>query len=295
MATITEKTKTIIEYLNSNFTEEDYNLYINGDLSYSDLCTKYNSSDYLMSTFFKQKGLVKRRKVIKNSINEFLFDDINSSESAYIFGFYIADGCITSQDYFSIQISSQDIELLENIKLILAPSCKIHITNDYVNQKTGITTHSLCKLIFKNKHISEILNKYGCGYNKTYLDKSIINIVPKEYMFDFIRGYFDGDGCISSSIVVKNYTTKTGESKSYSHTNVIFKITSKTPLILNEIKDFLLDNDINTFIQIQKNTYEICTCSLEEICKLYNKLYNGKLCLKRKFEKFKSIVNPEVN
>lgn len=295
MATITQKTKTIIENLNLNFTELDYQLYIKGELSYQALCDKYNCSDYLMSKFFKQKGLEKRRSKIKNSINERIFDSINSSESAYIFGFYMADGCITKQDYFSIQISAKDIKLLEDIKNIIAPSCKIHITDDYVNPKTGITTHSLCKLVFKNKHISEVLNSYGCGINKTYIDKSIVDIIPKEYMFDFIRGYFDGDGCISASTISKNHITQSGEVKTYLHTNVIFKITSKTPLILTEIQKFLLDNDINTFIQTQKETYEICTCSLKEINKLYNKLYNGNLYMQRKFDKFNSIVNPEVN
>lgn len=295
MATITEKTKTILNFLELNFKEEDYYSYIDGNLSYTTLCEKYNCTDYLMSTFFKQKGLDKRRKCIKNSINEDIFDKIDSSEAAYIFGFYMADGCVTQQNYISFQISKIDINLLENIKQILCPSCKIHTTEDYINKKTGITTHALCKLVFKNNHIANTLNNYGCGYNKTYIDKSIDSIVPKEYMFDFIRGYFDGDGCISSYEATKTHTLNTGETKTYSHTNVIFKITSKTPTILQEIQKFLAEFNINTFIQTPKEVYEICTCSLEEIKKIFKLLYNNKICMQRKFIKFKEIANPEVS
>lgn len=33
--------------------------------------------------------------------------------------------------------------------------------------------------------------------------------------------------------------------KTYTHTNIIFKITSKTKLILDEIKDFFIEEGIN--------------------------------------------------
>ena len=121
-----------------------------------------------MSTFFKEKNLLKRRQLRENKINENIFDNINNRESAYIL---------------------------------------------------------------------------GLGYNKTYLEKSIKNIVPKEFMWDFIRGYFDG--CVSKSLVSKTHILKDRTTKTYTHTNIIFKITSKTKLILDEIKDFFIEEGIS--------------------------------------------------
>lgn len=98
----TEKTKNALKFLSENFTQKDYEDYLTGDTSYTNLCKKFDCSDYLMSTFFKSMGYEKRRSRIKNTIKEDIFDNIDSSEKAYIFGFYIADGCITSQNYFKI-------------------------------------------------------------------------------------------------------------------------------------------------------------------------------------------------
>ena len=292
----TKETKEILKYLEDNFSQADYEEYINGDISYSNLCKKYNCTDYLMSVYFRNKGLVKRRTKIKNTLKEDIFDNINSSEKAYIFGFYMADGCISSENYFKISISRNDLELLTAIRNYMAPFVKIHIKEEYTNPKTGITTHSMCELCFKNNHIANVLNSYNCGYNKTYIDKSIKNIIPKEYMWDFIRGYFDGDGCVSSSIVNKSHTTITGEQKEYKHTNVLFKITSKTYTILEELRSFMEEEGIYSSIQTPKQTFEIFTCSKKELVKIFNKLYyKPTIYMKRKFEKFKHIIgNTEI-
>ena len=74
----TKETKEILKYLEDNFSQADYEEYINGDISYSNLCKKYNCTDYLMSVYFKSKGLVKRRTKIKNNLKEDIFDNINS-------------------------------------------------------------------------------------------------------------------------------------------------------------------------------------------------------------------------
>lgn len=197
---ITEKTKNALKFLSENFTQKDYEDYLTGNTSYNNLCKKFDCSDYLMSTFFKSMGYEKRRSRIKNTIKEDIFDNIDSSEKAYIFGFYMADGCITSQNYFKISISNNDIDILTKMKDYIAPSCKIHIKSEYINHKTGIKTNPMCEFVFKNNHIAETLNSYNCGHNKTYIDKSIKNIVPEEFMWDFIRGYFDGDGCLTRHV-----------------------------------------------------------------------------------------------
>jgi len=55
----------------------------------------------------------------------------------------------------------------------------------------GLTLH--------NKHISTKLNQLGCVAKKSLILKFPEWLIDSELQRHFIRGYFDGDGCISSS------------------------------------------------------------------------------------------------
>lgn len=160
----------------------------------------------------------------------------------------------------------------------------------------GIITNPMYLLSFKCNHIADTLNKLGLGYNKTYLEKSIKNIVPKEFMWDFIRGYFDG--CVSKSLVSKTHILKDRTTKTYTHTNIIFKITSKTKLILDEIKDFFIEEGINISVYPDRESFTIGNHSLKDLITIYNKLYltNPNFFMLRKQIKFKEIIeNTEIS
>ena len=289
----TKETKEILKYLEDNFSQADYEEYINGDISYSNLCKKYNCTDYLMSVYFKSKGLVKRRTKIKNTLKEDIFDNINSSEKAYIFGFYMADGCITSENYFQISISRNDLELLTAIRNYMAPFAKIHIKKEYTNPKTGITTHSMCEFCFKNNHIANVLNSYNCGYNKTYIDKSIKNIIPKEYMWDFIRGYFDGDGCFTWHASAPNLNNRERNWR----IKMAWQIDSKTQTLLTEFQKWFETQGVTLNINYIKrdNMYRLCTTSKKTFNKIYDLIFKkAQYSLSRKINKINHYVNTEV-
>ena len=57
------------------------------------------------------------------------------------------------------------------------------------------------KWIVQNKHLWNILNSYGCTPRKSLTLKfpDIKIFKSKDLIRHFIRGYFDGDGCISFS------------------------------------------------------------------------------------------------
>lgn len=201
----------------------------NKQISFKEFCTKYHVSDSTMRIFFKENNLelISSRK--SNTIQHDYFNKINTAEKAYIFGMYIADGYISiskSSSRFGISLNVNDIELLTKIRDILSPLSKLYFEKARINAQ-GIKSNPMYKLIISSKTICDKLNQYNCGKNKTNLLKSIKNIIPKEYMFDFIRGYFDGDGCITTNSVRKRYLTKDGTSKIYNYTNVSFSITSK--------------------------------------------------------------------
>lgn len=111
-------------------------------------------------------------------------------------------------------------------------------------------------------------------------------------MWDFIRGYWDGDGNINFSEVTKNVTLKNGETTSYQYTNVGFTIISKDSLILEELNEFFLESGISTHVYPDnKGNYLVGTHSRSEVEKIYNNLYTpSNFYLNRKRIKFDEIM-----
>jgi len=279
----------------SKINNKDLELLYNKQISFKEFCTKYHVSDSTMRIFFKENNLelISSRK--SNTIQHDYFNKINTAEKAYIFGMYIADGYISiskSSSRFGISLNVNDIELLTKIRDILSPLSKLYFEKARINAQ-GIKSNPMYKLIISSKTICDKLNQYNCGKNKTNLLKSIKNIIPKEYMFDFIRGYFDGDGCITTNSVRKRYLTKDGTSKIYNYTNVSFSIISKDWLILEEVKEFLSAHisKINLY-QESRGNWLLTVNRKSEVKKLYSLLYynNSLLCLNRKYQKFKQIM-----
>lgn len=281
----TAKTEQMLEILRQNFTDEDYKEYILGNLKMKDVYEKYEVNQNAMDYFFAEKGYVKRSTLRKENIKIDIFNPVNTPEAAYILGFYIADGCLNGNK-FVITLNEKDKEILEKIRDYMSPITKLIYRPERVN-KQGIISHPMYTFAFACKNIIEDLERLGLGKNKTYLSKSIKNVVPKELMWDFIRGYWDGDGCISSSNVTKNI-----KETSYNYINIGFTIISRDPDILNEMNEFFIEEGINTHVYPDnKGNYLVGTHSKSEVEKIYNKLYtSSNLFMERKRTKFNEIM-----
>ena len=274
-----------LNYLNENFKESDYIKYKEGNITFTQLCKDFECTAHIMSKFFKTKGYERRQNLKKAAVNESIFDNIDSAEKAYILGFYIADGYITGPT-FGISLNYQDREILEKLRDCMSPMSKITEEKEHID-KNGVVKHTMLRFCFRNKHIIEILNTYGIGYNKTYLEKRIKHLIPNEFMWDFVRGYFDGDGCISSSNV-----TKIVNDREYYYNNLGWTIISKDKTILEELDNFFHEEGINTCVYPDsKGNYLVGSHSKIEILKIYNKLYtNCDFYMKRKRNKFNEIM-----
>ena len=281
----TAKTEQMLEILRQNFTDEDYKEYILGNLKMKDVYEKYEVNQNAMDCFFAEKGYVKRSTLRKENIKIDIFNPVNTPEAAYILGFYIADGCL-SGNKFVITLNEKDKEILEKIRDYMSPITKLIYKKETIN-KQGIVSHPMYSFAFACKEIVNCLEDLGLGKNKTYLSKSIKNVVPKELMWDFIRGYWDGDGCVSSSNVTKNV-----KETSYNYINIGFTIISKDPDILNEMNEFFIEEGINTHVYPDnKGNYLVGTHSKSEVEKIYKKLYtSSNLFMERKRTKFNEIM-----
>ena len=138
----------------------------------------------------------------KYNYNKDYFSEINSSEKAYWLGFLYADGCICRY-YKNDKLKSMNIELslgecdfhhLEKFRDCLESNVPIHERHIKQNDKE-YTAYRLN--ICSTKMCYDLIN-LGCTPNKTFdVRFPSDEIVSKEYKRDWLRGFFDGDGCIS--------------------------------------------------------------------------------------------------
>ena len=156
--------------------------------------------------YFKKKGWprLKREEYKFNTeytVDKFFFEEINTEEKAYILGFICADGHIDTTNYrIVIALKDTDFELLEHIREAMHSTHPIKrgIEKDNPYKKTDNKKLHQCSISINSKDLVKSLIKMGLSGNKTYsLNSSIIKYVPEDLIRHFLRGYFDGDGCIS--------------------------------------------------------------------------------------------------
>ena len=219
----------------------------------------------------------------------------NTELHAYLLGLIMSDGSINdSRVTLSHTLSVQDKELLAYYKVI-SPDAYIQELEESTSYKPirgrNVNSGKTIRLAISSATLINDLHELGVFQNKTYLEQHIPKQIPEKFIKDFIRGYFDGDGCFSGSVIHD-------KGKPNPRVRMQFQIDSKTKTLLNEIQKFLEINDIHLNIYECKRDqmYRIATHSIKECKKLFAFIYNNKHCfLQRKFNKFNYYVNTEVN
>ena len=124
------------------------------------------------------------------TFNDRIFEQINSEENSYWFGFLCADGCIHQGQYdyrIELGLCKQDYGHLVKYKNFIGKDNKISY-----RPKTKSYRYN-----FRDKKVHNDLIATGCTPAKSLtLEFPSYNIIPKRLMRHFIRGYFDGDGSI---------------------------------------------------------------------------------------------------
>jgi intein-encoded DNA endonuclease-like protein len=163
---------------------EDYNL----GKSCMSLSKKYGVSSCTISKFLKKNGIsIINRQNEQFGLNKDIFSVIDTEEKAYWLGFLYADGNISSSsNRISIALKESDRSHLEKFKKFIDGNINI-LYKKSVNA---------CVISFRCKEMKKDLVSLGCVPNKTWIINSIPNI-KDELKIHFIRGFFDGDGCIT--------------------------------------------------------------------------------------------------
>lgn len=210
-------------------------------------------------------------KVLTNSerqrkISPLFFNDYSNKNIQYWLGVIASDGCITKG---KLIVETVDLDWMTDYRNFLNPDINILETQP----PRG---NLLYRVQVRSKGIVQELEKYGITNNKSL---SLYWKYPLTW--DFIRGIFDGDGCVT-------YTKNTKY--------VIVSFCGGSIKFLQQIQEFLLQNNIKSNLNEEKREdrilYYLHINFLEDKKKLYNFLYEKAIFfLKRKKEKFSNILN----
>lgn len=115
-----------------------------------------------------------------------------SRDMAYVLGYFAADGSMyrNPRGAYFIDFVSIDKELIENIKRMFDSRHRISESSsaNCLNNKRRYHLQIGSKEMFKD------IVGIGLTPRKSKIIK--LPIIPKEYFADFVRGNFDGDGCV---------------------------------------------------------------------------------------------------
>lgn len=136
--------------------------------------------------------------------NESVFSVIDTEAKAYWLGFLYADGCITRNQMLVVGLSIVDHGLLKQLSILIYGVDRTRIYKKH----GGFSNNTVvCQLSVSSPQIYNDLNRLGCFPRKTAILRfPTQDQVPQDLLCHFMRGYFDGDGCVvlsnrSSSLV----------------------------------------------------------------------------------------------
>lgn len=204
-----------------------------------------------------------------------LNDNYFSSENermAYLLGFLASDGTIDKKNNrIKIGLSSVDKDFLIMIKKELG------YEGDILDYQTS-NGFNVSELTFTSQQIKKDLAKYNIVPNKTFT-YTFPESLNKKYWIDFIRGYFDGDGSVSTA----------------GPHAIRWQICAANKQVLEKIIDFFYEEysieKVSILVQMKEHPLYYFQYSTTATKKIFSILYKEN-CLKlpRKYFKFKELV-----
>ena len=163
------------------------------DRSLTKVGEKYGVRRQTISKYLKDMGIEVVNYQNRARLDETVFDSMDTEEQFYWLGFLYADGNISKTgNRLELTLALKDIDHLEKFRNFLKLTTEI---------KTVLRNgHYACRLYVRNKHLWGTLNNLGCVPCKSLIlefPKKEIFKNNKMFILHFIRGYVDGDGCLS--------------------------------------------------------------------------------------------------
>jgi len=263
-------------------------LKITNNNEWSDAEIEYLKNNYQTKTYKElSKELVGRTKTaidlkinrlgLKKSIytyNHDFFEFIDTEEKAYWLGFMYADGCvyinnITNSGEVCIKLFKGDYNHLKKFNKSLNGNVPVTFEEricTFNNKK-----QESCVIRCYSIKMANDLISHGCIPNKTFNIK--VPKINESLMKHFIRGFFDGDGCICTD--------------SSKRKTVAINFCSASKEFLMDIREHLYKVDICSYITDEKgSTYRLYIRGMKNTDKMWNYMFdNATIYLDRKLSK----------
>lgn len=172
-----------------DFLKNNYNKY-----SSKELATILNRTRNSVQLKINRMGL---KREDKYCYNENFFEKIDTEEKAYWLGFIYADGYVQRNkdkrnSELGIELQIGDIEHLKKFNKSINGNVEVKIKERFDYRYGHSNTHCVIRL-YKSKIVDDLI-KLGVVPNKSHI--ITFPQLNKDMVLPFIRGFFDGDGCI---------------------------------------------------------------------------------------------------
>lgn len=214
----------------------------------------------------------------KYKFDEHYFKNIDTANKAYFLGLLYADGCIfLNKNSCAVSLKKEDDYILEKLKNELKSNKPLYVKKETLIKNTNYLSGIHSKLELNSKILTNDLQSLGMTPNKS-LTLKFPSFIENKYMKDFIRGYFDGDGCI------------------YNSQNRIMLNFVGSEFFCKELC-FWLENNLQIKVIAKKekrgNSWYFFILKIKEVIKFCEFIYEDKNCLKlnRKYLKYINYIN----
>ena len=238
--------------------------------SVRELADKFNCSSTTMRNHLKASGITVKLGDTLRVVKEDPFKG-NSPSINYWLGFICADGSVEkigTKTKSRLHLGCCDLDSMIQYKNFIGYPVNICTEARSLSNPNHKDFHYVK---FSNESTIETLMSLNITENKS------LTLNPNiEFSWDFIRGVFDGDGCIT-------YRLKGYKSAS---------IGTGSALFANRINEFLNGNGIKSVIYNDRNFYKVTVSTFEGIYRWYSLMYTGnEYYMKRKKIKFEECIN----
>lgn len=262
-------------------------------ISLTKLAEREGVSRWTITDRFKKLGIDITNKQNRCKFNNKIFDKIDTEEKAYWLGFIFADGYIGSTPLQNNKKSVYNFE----ISLQLTDVKHLQKFKEFINYEKEVVTDSYrCRIMFANKYFWTVLNNYGCTPKKSLTLKfPEVSIFENENLIKhFIRGYFDGDGCLSrhvNKLTVTPFVSLLGTREfldniiKYSNVSGNFRHDKR-----HSEETWILEFNKDSGISFINYIYKDCKIYLDRKYKLFEFFKEGS----RSLEEFKELLSDKI-
>lgn len=214
------------------------------------------------------------------NIDDTYFERVDTEDKAYFLGLLYADG-YNGEEFNAIRLmlAEDDKYILETFKTYLKTTKPLRFYN---RSKLNPKWKNCFALDIENKKMSQDLAKLNCVQKKSFI-VTFPDFLEERLIHHFVRGYFDGNGCITYNSARKE-----------THTRAISLSIVSTIEFLLDLQKILIKELGFTATKLSKrhrdrkdNIYTLCYGGNIQAMKFKDWLYkDATIYFKRKYDKF---------